>query len=293
MNEGIRRPEKYEHPALVERYTEAAVEILTIGRPLNGRLLFSTTARAEEIYPGSSELRRELLQLVAQEAIKAGVTRLAVLRVDGFTASLTTMDTLPTTEAEVIVTDDGAVTLLRGDEPAFFHDGIILVPGEGALIITGDCHTITAWSEEPGTPVVATHAGRNSLHTINHTHTSGSESVVTEVINQFSNPRHVHLRSVAGIGPNTFTHPLNHPTFAEQNQKLVDYFARFGGAKPSDPEGRLDLATAITEQAKQGGVPADNITNDGLDTTADERLWSNRRDGKPRNTILVLHKQPQ
>jgi Multi-copper polyphenol oxidoreductase laccase len=289
MHESAPTNETTEHPALVERFSEGEVHITTIGQPLNGRLLFSTPTRAEELYPHTSELRQELLAVVAHEAARHGVATIAVLRVDGFTASLTALPNLPTTEAEVVATDHGPVTILRGDEKEFFHDGLVLQKGEGALIVTGDCHTVVAWSDDPDTPVVASHAGRNSLHTINHTHPSGKESVIEEILQHFRNPATVHLRSVAGIGPDNFTHPLNHPTYGAHNQKLVSYFARYGGASEHDLEGHLDLTAVIAGQAAALDVPRAHITTDGLDTTTHDRLWSNRRDGKPRNTILVLH----
>jgi hypothetical protein len=268
---------------VIERYETHKMAISTIGKPMNCRLLFSTPPRAEELYPGTKLLREKLLATLAVEASRYGIKRIYVPRVDEFNAHLARPEVFINPEIEIIGND---IELLRSDDPSFFHDGVILKPGEAAFIITGDCPTIATYSDDETEPIIASHAGRNSLHTVNHKHRTNSNSVVDEIAKQYRNPESVHLRIIAGIGKEQFTHPLDHPTYGEHNRKLVQYFAQFGAADPADQKGCLDLIQAITSQAVANGVFND-ISWDGIDTTTDPRFWSNRRDGKPRNGILV------
>ncbi len=272
---------------VVERFTNKQVDIITIGKPLNGRLLFSTKERAEELYPNTAKLRHMLIETLVAEAAANDISTLSILRVDRFNASITKTSDFDTTEAERLA----GVTLLRGDDESFYHDGVELLPGEGAVIVTGDCHTITLWSDVPNSKVIAAHAGRNSLHTINHSHVDDVESIVnTAVAKMEIGAVHLHARITAGIGADAFTHPLDHPTYGETNKDMLEHFAKVGGADVYDQDGKIDVVEVIKGQLSDLGVPINNISWDELDTASDNRLWSNRIDGKPRNTILVLNK---
>lgn len=286
MSENITNSESLPD-GIIERYENPRIGVSTFGKPFNARLLFSTPTRAEDLYPGTEQLRARLLDNLAVETNRYGATDIFVPRVDKFNASLTESSGLKNTESELLLHE---VSLHRSDDASFFHDGVILHPGEAAFIITGDCHTIVAWSDNRDEPVIASHAGRNSLHTINHTHSTACESVVYEILKKYSDPTSVHIRVLAGIGKETFTHPLDHATYAQQNQELVHYFAQFGAADPSDVTGSIDIATAIANQFVTQGVPDRQIAWDKIDTATDNRFWSNRRDGKPRNGVLVCAK---
>ncbi|GEM_PF-3907642 len=273
----------------IERYSNDKVEIVTIGQPLNARLLYSTPAKAEELYPGTSELRKKLLETLSKEAAAHDITTLTVLRVDRFNASITTTDELKNIEPEDI---GNGIILLRSDDDSFFHDGVALEPGEGAVIVTGDCHTLTLWSDDTLSPtVIAAHAGRNSLHTISHEHTDNLESVVGSAVEKLGVYKlNIHARITAGIGPDNFKHSPNNQTYGEHNKRLLEYFSKYGGANTSDPDGKIDVAKTIKGQLAAMDIPIDNISWDGLDTSTDNRLWSNKMDDKPRNAILVLNK---
>ena len=283
MSESITNSESLPD-GIIERYENNTVGVSTFGKPFNGRLLYS---RADELHPNTEHLRTRLLTNLADEANRYGATDIFVPRVDRFNASLTETSKFKNTEIESL---PHGVSLHRSDDESFFNDGVILSPGEAAFIITGDCHTIVAWSDNQDEPVIASHAGRNSLHTINHAHTSASESVVYEILKKYHNPISINIRVVAGIGKDIFTHPLDHAKYAKQNQELIQYFSQFSAADSTDTAGHIDIATAIRNQFIIQGVPDSQIKWDKIDTASDERFWSYRIDDKPRNGILVCAK---
>lgn len=276
-------------PFLVDRFENTTLAASVIGRPLNGRRLYWSLPELENKPLETSE-RQEITNYIAQEAHRNQVHLIAVPRVDRFNAGITTVANLNRDAAEDI---GNGVALIRGDDESFFHDGVVLEPGEGAAMVTGDCHTIVAWS--PDCPqIIAAHAGRNSLHTLENEHRNDSPSVVNTLVEHMhvlgAEPSSIHLHLMAGIGRNSFTHALNDPMHGDRSRRLVPFFAQYGAADENDSLGRIDVATAIRAQCVALGVPDSHITQDGLDTATNDRLWSNRNTNKERNVVLVLNK---
>lgn len=268
---------------VIEVYGGGNMEAITIGKPFSGRWLFSSPEELNDEQIGG---RKHLLEAIVPYALQANVATLAVPRVDRFNARITEIGSLPVDQAEQL---SSSIRLLRGEQEDYFNDGFILRPGEGAIIVTGDCHTVAFHSENPAEPVIAVHAGRNSLHRVNHVHGVESDSVIFEALHRYEDPSLVRARIIAGIGPDEFTHPLGHPKYGAHNRELLEYFAQFGAANPEDQEGHLDIAAAIKGQMLASGMDENNIAHDNLDTTTDDRLWSNRQGETRRNTIMVLH----
>jgi copper oxidase (laccase) domain-containing protein len=197
-------------------------------------------------------------------------------------------------------------------------DGVVLnKPGDGAVILSADCPTITVWNsiENPkNRKVIVAHAGRDSLldKSIFMGHSKSRmqySSVVDAVLAQFEPAVHCRLsvHSSLGIAARKFLHPANDKEYAKQNSAMIEYVCdRFGAEcfNGNSDDGALNLHALIKRQFEIAGVNPRNIHRDLHDTYSGKRRmtgkqlqWhSHRRAGQNgytgRNAVLVLHSEP-
>ncbi len=279
MNEPASKETVFQE-GFIERFETTSCVVYTLGKPLNGRFLYSSIGKIYASSTNDISNRNLLLESLAYECKVAGVLNVAIPRVDRFNAHITTM---PSLKNETI----NGITFYGATEENFFSDGVLLYKNQGAIIVTGDCPTIILYTDDVKDPIIATHAGRNSLHTtLGNIHCNKYESVVYAGVDLLIKHgiirQNIKVRITAGIEKEYFTHPLDNCKYGEQNKKLVEYFAKLGAADLNDKYGKIDLKKAIMAQLIRMGVPEENITTD-------ERLWSHRTGDKYRNMVLVLH----
>ncbi len=190
------------------------------------------------------------------------------------------------------------VTLCRGCDA----DGVVLRPQSAFWLSSADCITIIA--HDPGSgQTVAAHGGRDCL--IDRERIKGGkrrqfESVVHAIANTFSNRKMAGVKvfMTCGIGPENFSHPVDHEKYGLDNAKMAfDIQAKWGlSCIFGNPfQGKISLPEVIRSQFIDLGVSPHNIGYDGVETFEDRgqdgnyRWWSYRRgDGKKRNGVLVV-----
>lgn len=181
-------------------------------------------------------------------------------------------------------------------------DGVELLPDEGFWISSGDCPTLVVMDKDSNR-VIATHAGRDCLidrgEILRSRPTRTHRSVVDVIWNRLEpeNPRAIQAWVYCGIGPEGFSHDINHPEHGEDNQTLINWLVKHYGtgvfAGPQ-PQGQLRLHQLIRKQFWHYGVTPRQVKTDHVDTWGDlneltgkPAWWSRRRGDSGRNGVLV------
>jgi copper oxidase (laccase) domain-containing protein len=244
------------------------------------------------------------LNNISKTASRTPIHTIYSPRLDQWKANLVTPANFPSE-----VTHPGhELTLFRGAQGS----GMEIPPNTGVFFSTGDCPVVIMGSPV-SKRVVAAHAGLRELVDfdciLKRTASRKNESVVDQMISLFPQEerRGLRVKSVCGIGPACYTHPITHKEYGAQNKKLIAHIQfRFGkhcvlNAKTA---GRIDLHAIIHSQAMIAGVHFEHIEDDQVDTYTDTSVgsnhyhwWSHRRakdeekvgDMPKRNGVLIIN----
>jgi len=193
----------------------------------------------------------------------------------------------------------GRVTFHRGIET----DGVLLRPGTACALRSADCLS-AIFSSENG-QVVAAHAGLASLVDEKFIYGESTmirdpQNVVSSALEYFTGRRfNIKSAFLCGIQAKSFTRPASHPTFAENNKRLIRYLQDLHVCCVKDPHGRaeIDLQCVGMALLRRCGVSAYDTVVDNVDTYKDidpatgEHLyhsWSRTRSSR-RNCVVVAH----
>lgn len=198
------------------------------------------------------------------------------------------------------------LTLFRGACGA----GMSVPTNSAVFFPTGDCPIIVMTSKYSST-VIAAHAGLRELvdfdRVLKDTPSRPHESVVDAMCAVFTEAEraHIEIKVVCGIQRTNYKHPITHPTYGDQNKKLLHHLqSNIGADTVRNPgtEGRICLYSIVWYQAVSKGINHKKISHDGTDTYSDRiddvhAWWSHRRaqvhgrtqDLKKRNGVLVIN----
>jgi copper oxidase (laccase) domain-containing protein len=212
-----------------------------------------------------------------------------------FNARICTVDELR--EYKISGLEKNNIHILRTPDlqPA---EGAVIPKGAGFWTTSADCPMILIY-DPSGSTVAASHSGRNSLIDVDFLMGKPARenfSVVDGLIKQFPSEIRSKLNVfiVCRIDAEHFAHPFDHQEKGELNKKMVTAIIERYGAEcivgPKE-QGKISLPILIQKQCEAYGILPEHITDGGLTTFTDERLWSYRRgDKRERNGILVIHR---
>lgn len=201
--------------------------------------------------------------------------------------------------AAVIAGEDLRIDATHGIPPAVVPirrgaeaDGVIIPKRSAFYLASADCCVVTMFNYKER-QVVCAHAGLRSLVDFERVRVGRPsrrrESIVHAMLDEYSSKQlqYVRVHISCGIGADHYGFPFDHPEHGEFNQRLITDVMHKSGLSVvvgNPVYGKISLQSVIREQCIRGGVRADHITSDTIDTYSERskngsfRWWSHRRE---------------